>query len=354
VPKTSPAELGELRDSMRAFFENVAPALTTDSRAGGHGNVDRALWARLAGEIQAPGLVLPESWGGQGYGMAEGVVLVEEAARALVPAPVASSCVLAATAAARAGDRRLAAGLAAGTRIAVPVLDSGLTAKETPAGWAVSGRADAVVDAPVATTFLLACDGGVFVVDDGVEVDALEPFDPTRTMGSVRFESSPARRLETVTSAELNDLAAIVAAAELAGVADRALSMAVEHARTRVQFGRPIGSFQAVKHLCAEMLAVAECARAAVSSAARAADDDPGRMPEAASVAKAYCSDACPSVVEALIQVLGGIGFTWEHPAHLLLRRARTLAALNGSAAQHRRRLAGLLGLRAPAGDHSA
>jgi alkylation response protein AidB-like acyl-CoA dehydrogenase len=237
VPKTSPAELGELRDSMRAFFENVAPALTTDSRAGGHGNVDRALWARLAGEIQAPGLVLPESWGGQGYGMAEGVVLVEEAARALVPAPVASSCVLAATAAARAGDRRLAAGLAAGTRIAVPVLDSGLTAKETPAGWAVSGRADAVVDAPVATTFLLACDGGVFVVDDGVEVDALEPFDPTRTMGSVRFESSPARRLETVTSAELNDLAAIVAAAELAGVADRALSMAVEHARTRVQFG---------------------------------------------------------------------------------------------------------------------
>jgi alkylation response protein AidB-like acyl-CoA dehydrogenase len=345
VPMTSPAELRELRDSMRAFFENVAPALTTASRTGGHGNVDRALWARLTSEVQAPTLVLPESWGGQGYGMTEGVVLVEEAARALAPVPVSSSCVLAATAAARAGDRPLAAGLAAGTCIAVPVLDAILAAKETPAGWTVSGRSDAVVDAAVATTFLVACDDGVFVVDDGAEVEALEPFDPTRTIGSVRFESSPARRLDAVTSAGLSDLAAIVAAAELAGVADRALSMAVEHARTRVQFGRPIGSFQAVKHLCAEMLAVTESARAAVSSAARAADDDPGRMPEAASVAKAYCSDACPSAVEALIQVLGGIGFTWEHPAHLLLRRARTLAALNGSAAQHRRRLAGLLGL---------
>lgn len=345
MPMTSPAELREFRDSIRAFFENVAPALTTDGRTGSHGNINWPLWTRLTSEIEAPALVLPEALGGQGYGMAEGVVLVEEAARALAPVPVASSCVLAATAVARAGDRRLAAGLAAGECIAVLVLDSGLTAKETPGGWAVSGQADAVLDAPVATTFLLACDDGVFVVDDGAEVETLEPFDPTRTIGSVRFESSPARRLDAVTSAELNDLAAIVAAAELAGVADRALSMAVEHARTRVQFGRPIGSFQAVKHLCAEMLAVTESARAAVSSAARAADDDPGRMPEAASVAKAYCSDACPSAVEALIQVLGGIGFTWEHPAHLLLRRARTMAALNGSAAQHRQRLAGLLGL---------
>jgi alkylation response protein AidB-like acyl-CoA dehydrogenase len=195
----------------------------------------------------------------------------------------------------------------------------------------------------------------VFAVDPnqpGVTRTALSGLDLTRRFARVEFTAAAARRIgsgdagdDTAALGRALDMASVALASEQAGGAERCLEMAVEYAKTRVQFGRPIGSFQAIKHKCADMLVQVESAKSAAYYAARTAADDPGELPVAAALANAYCSDAFFHVAAENIQVHGGIGYTWEHDAHLYLRRAKSDQLLFGDPAQHRARLADLVGI---------
>ena len=195
---------------------------------------------------------------------------------------------------------------------------------------------------------------GVFWVDGdaaGLTREPLPTMDPTRRQARLDYLDVPATRLRTSSGdgwglvSDVLDRAAVALAAEQVGVASRALDMAVEYAKVRHQFGRPIGSFQAVKHLLADVLLEVESARAAAHYALLAAENEDPELPAVASLAKAFCSDACLQATEQNIQVHGGIGFTWEHPAHLYLKRAKTSQLLFGDPTYHRELLAQRIGM---------
>jgi alkylation response protein AidB-like acyl-CoA dehydrogenase len=224
-------------------------------------------------------------------------------------------------------------------------------------GWRLRGRADPVLYAPSARLAVVvgaAADGpAVFVVelDDEHRVPAEAAMDRTRELGWLRFDETPATRLDDVTVAAVLDHGATYAAAEMLGGADRVLSMAVEYAKERVQFGRPIGSFQAVKHRCADMLVDVEGMRSSVYWAAWCLGADDRERSVAASTAKVWCSDASKRVMASGLQIHGGIGFTWEHDLHLFLKRAQLDQVSFGDASFHRERLASLLRPRVEAGE---
>ena len=359
MPVTNQAERRELRDAIRGFLETAYPPISSESRVGAGDRLDDGVWRRLAGEVALTGLVIPEKYDGQGLGVTEASVALEETARALFAQPFMSSAVLATLAIAESGDEAAAAELlpqlSAGSLIATLALDDapGSVTVATGAGngWTLTGTKEPVLDAAVARKLIVTASVGseaaLFVLDAAAaDITVLDGLDVTRGVSSVRLDAAPAVRLGTgpANVERLRDLAAVAASAELTGLADRALIMAVDYAKQREQFGKLIGSFQAIKHICAEMLTIVESSRGAVSAAAMAADDDPAALPEVASIAKAWTSEQGVIAAEQLIQVLGGIGYTWEHPAHLLLRRALTLSVLFGDAAWHRARLAELLG----------
>jgi alkylation response protein AidB-like acyl-CoA dehydrogenase len=301
---------------------------------------------------------------------------MEETGRALLCAPILSSAVLATTALLRCADeearKRLLPGLAAGELVATLALteDSarwdaagvGLTARASGGSWLLTGHKTFVLDgaaADVVLTVARAADGiGVFVVDGdapGLTRAPLPTLDPTRRQARLEYREVPATRLRTHGDgwdlvAQVLDRAAVQLAAEQVGVASRALDMAVEYAKVRHQFGRAIGSFQAVKHLLADVLLEVESARAAAHYALLAAENEAADLPAVASLAKAFCSDACVQATAQNIQVHGGIGFTWEHPAHLYLKRAKTSQLLFGDPAYHRELLAQRIGMEAVEG----
>jgi alkylation response protein AidB-like acyl-CoA dehydrogenase len=215
-----------------------------------------------------------------------------------------------------------------------------------------------VVDGHVADLLLVVAETdrglALFRVDAearGLERAALPAFDPTRKIARISFEdveaeilSTPSDQSESVERAM--DLCTVALASEQLGGAQRCLDSAVEYARTRIQFGRPIGSFQAIKHRCADLLIEVEFSRSAVVYAAHcAAGEDPVELRTAASMAKAYCSEAYTHAADANLQIHGGMGYTWEHSAHLYLKRARSSAVLLGDAAMHRERVADQIGL---------
>ncbi len=303
--------------------------------------------------------MVPEDDGGLGLGVVELAVLQEQLGYALAPTPLLSTIVRRARH--RGGGRRRAAGgvAAAGSRRASGAGRS--PSCRPPAGseggdagdGALTATLEAVPDAAGAD--LLVVPTGherLAVVDmsaDGVTVEPVDGLDPTRRLSTVTLDGAPsttARRApDGVALARARDVIAVAVAAESVGVAQRAMEMAVEHARDRKQFGRPIGVFQAVSHPCAQMLLEVEGARSAVMFAAWALDDSPDEAPLAAAMAKAYASDAGRRVPAAALQVLGGIGFTWEHDLHFWLKRGRANAAVWGDARSHRARVADLLEL---------
>ncbi len=311
-------------------------------RAGdGTGDPDSAdeRWAALA-ELGVFSVGLPEDLGGAGGTTADVAVVAERLAAALVPGPVMptllAGLVLARSVGA-AGDgalRAVLAGLASGAaRVGVAMSASGVTATPDGAGGLrVSGTAGLVLGAADASHLLLGAVVGRgeawFLLDarqPGVRLTPRSPVDFSRSLADVGLD------------------AATLAAAEAAGVATWCSQTATEYARTRQQFGRPIGSFQAIKHLCAQMLCRAELAAAAAWDAARAADGAPDELPlAAAAAAAALALDAAVDNAKDCIQVLGGIGFTWEHDAHLYLRRAVAVRSLLGGGAAWRARVAGL------------
>ncbi|HEY6318408.1 MAG TPA: acyl-CoA dehydrogenase, partial [Acidimicrobiia bacterium] len=230
-------------------------------------------------------------------------------------------------------------------------------AEPTGRDWTLHGRPDPVLDAPSASRAVVvaaADDGpGLFLVMlGGARRDAEPAMDRTRELGWLHFDATPAVRLgEAAAVRALVDRGATYAAAEMLGGADRVLEMAVEYAKERVQFARPIGSFQAVKHRCADMLVDVEGMRSSVYWAAWCIGAGDRDASIAASTAKIWCSDASKRVMASGLQVHGGIGFTWEHDLHLFLKRAQLDQVSFGDASYHRERLAALLRPRVEAGE---
>ncbi|WP_241684137.1 acyl-CoA dehydrogenase family protein [Actinomadura sp. J1-007] len=324
---------------------------------------DPAVWARMAGELGLQGLAVPEEHGGAGFGVRELAVVFEEMGRALVCSPYLATVALAATALSACGDggarRDLLPGIASGETIATLVDGASLTAREEGGAWTLSGAETYVLDGHVAGLVLAAVPYGgetaLFAVDADAAAESgalartvLPTVDQTRRLARLVLTDVPARRIAGDAADAVQrayDVAAVALAAEQLGGAQRTLDMTVEYAKVRRQFGRPIGSFQAVKHRCADMFVQVESARSAVLNAAAVADEAPGELPAAAALAKAYCSDAYAGVAGEGIQIHGGIGFTWEHDAHLYFKRAHGSRQLFGAPDVHRERLAALAGI---------
>ncbi|MFF5007812.1 acyl-CoA dehydrogenase family protein [Streptomyces phaeochromogenes] len=376
-------EQEELRRTVRAFLADTSPETEMRRLMETPEGFDRALWRRMGTELGLQGLAVPEEYGGAGYGPVEVGVVMEELGRALLCAPFLSSAVLATTTLLRCDDedarKRLLPGLASGELVGTLALTEGsppgpggpggpatcwdaegirLTARESAGSWLLTGHKMFVLDGAAADVVLTVArtgEGiGVFWVDGdaaGLTREPLPTMDPTRRQARLDYQDVPATRLRTSGGdgwdlvSQVLDRAAAALAAEQVGVASRALDMAVEYAKVRHQFGRPIGSFQAVKHLLADVLLELESARAAAHYALLAAENEDPELPAVASLAKAFCSDACLQATEQNIQVHGGIGFTWEHPAHLYLKRAKTSQLLFGDPTYHRELLAQRIGM---------
>ncbi|WP_046316199.1 acyl-CoA dehydrogenase [Mycobacterium sp. UM_Kg1] len=324
----------------------AAAAGTTDAiRAAELGETDswRAVFARLA-ELGLFSVAVPEESGGAGGSLEDLCAMVDEAAKALVPGPVATT----ALATLVITDPQLAEALAAGERVAGVATDTDSAAVSFDAATGqASGTAERVLGATADGLLLVPVgpDGQDWVlVDaraDGVIVEPLPATDFSRPLAKVTLSAAPAVLLES--GNRIENLVVTVLAAEAAGVARWALDTAVAYAKVREQFGKPIGSFQAVKHLCAEMLCRADQAAVAAGDVARAAGDpDDQQFAIAAAVAAAICIDAAKANAKDCIQVLGGIGITWEHDAHLYLRRAYGIGQALGGPERWLRRTAAL------------
>ncbi len=365
-----------LRDAARELLSGMASPGQVRMSSGGPDGVgqqpyDRALWTAMA-EQGWMGVLTPESQGGLGLGLVEAAVLLEEIGRYLAPVPFLPSLLALAAIAPSGGAvaQRWAPALVMGESIGAVAWsrDGQATAiVDGAAGaWRLTGRCDPTVAAPVADVLVvfatLASEQrvlhgpvGLFAVECaalGAKRPKAEPaMDQTRTLGWVTFEDAPAIMLGGVDLAtSLVDMAAVGVSAEMLGGASRAMEMTVDYAKERVQFDKPIGSFQAVKHRCADMLVDVEGMRSAVYYAAwtvGAATDDAS---VAASTAKIWCSDAARRVMASALQVHGGIGFTWEHDLHLYLKRSQLDQLSFGDADHHRSRLTALLRPKVEAG----
>jgi alkylation response protein AidB-like acyl-CoA dehydrogenase len=289
-------------------------------------------WGRIC-ELGWPALLIAEEHGGLGLGVVELAVVQEELGAALAPSPFVSTV----AAAALIGD----AGSDAQRERWLPELAAG-EARGTVATLREDGGWTAVPDADGAQVIVVR-DGQGWALLADARVEAVEALDPTRRLWRVQADGE----LESLPGdgARASDIAAVALAAESVGVARRAMDMAVQYAKERHQFGRPIGAYQAVSHACAQMLLEVEGARSTALYAAWALDHEPPSASLAASMAKAYASDAGWRVPAAALQVHGGIGFTWEHDLHLWLKRGKANAYLWGDARDHRARVADLIGL---------
>jgi alkylation response protein AidB-like acyl-CoA dehydrogenase len=365
------AEQAELKRSAARFLAAHCGGAQLRAAMGGASGHDAAAW-KSACELGWPGLVVPEAHGGAGLGWVELVAVAEETGRSLACLPFFSTVCLAANAVLVAADSaqraellpRFASGevtgaLAFAEEAEVDPMAIDTVAREDAAGFALSGTKRYVVDGATADVLLVTARAPATPGDDGVAlfvVDARAPgvarepaptLDPTRRLCTVDLHDvrvSRGARLGLGGATALGrilDRAAVALAAEALGGAERCLDMATEYAKTRVQFDRPIGSFQAIKHRLADMLVAVETARsAAYWAACVASSDDDGELPVAAALAKSYCTEAFFRCAAECVQIHGGIGFTWEHDAHLYLKRARGSLSLLGSAARDRERVA--------------
>ncbi len=365
------ADHESLRHEVRRFLENSSPLSQARQLMATAEGYDPRVWSQMAQELQLQGLHIPEEYGGLGFSLIELVVVLEEMGRALLCAPFFSSIGLAANAIMAAGTSEqkadLLPGIAAGTTIATLALteQNGSPDPRRIAMRALPGAGDThrlhgtklfVLDGHVADLIVVAARTGsgaddieLFVVSGqagGLSREPLTTMDLTRKQARLEFADVTARRLghEGAGWAALGtalDQAAVCLAAEQVGGTQRCLEMAVDYAKIRTQFGRPIGSFQAIKHKCADMLVWTEASKSAAYHAAWAAASSAPDLAAAASIAKAYCSEAYFRTAAENIQVHGGVGFTWEHDAHLYFRRAKSCEVLLGDSIYHRERLAG-------------
>ncbi|GAT14678.1 acyl-CoA dehydrogenase family protein [Mycolicibacterium thermoresistibile] len=360
----------ELRRTVRGFFEKKMPEHEVRRIMETPEGYDRAVWRQMADQLGLQGVAIPEEFGGSGFGYSELGVVVEETGRALLPGPFFGSVVLAGTAllcsADDAAKSRYLPGIATGETIAALALteQSGrwsadavqTTARHDGGRWIINGSKTFVLDGHAADLLLVAArtDSGIslLAVDqtEGLTRRMLSTLDPTRRQGRIDFTDTPAELIGAEGQAwpslsHALDIAAALLALEQVGGAQRCLEIAVDYAKTRHQFGKPIGSFQAIRHRFADLMLEIECARGAAQYAVYAAARGLDELPAAASLAKAYCTDVYTKAAGANIQIHGGIGFTWEHPAHMYFKRAKSSEHLLGDAAYHRGLLADRAGI---------
>ena len=356
----------ELAETVRGWAQRHCPGDVVRAAADGPDSGSALYRETLAPSLAEQGLLglhVPDEDGGQGYGLAELAVAIEELGRALVPGGFLPTVLASASLVAAGITGKLVTGLADGSKTAAVGLAAGLTGSPDAAGGLViEGESGPVLGASLADLVILPVQtdrGEVWAAIDAsrLEITQLESLDLTRPVAQVRAERAavPADRLLSgLDRRAVTSLAAILFGAEASGIADRVTRAASDYAKIRHQFGRPIGQFQGVKHRCARMLTAAEQAAAAVWDAARTAPDPAGadndgtgdlagRQREfAAGVAAVVAIDAAVSCAQQHIQVLGGIGYTWEHEAHLYFRRALSLRALLGPSDEWTRHMAGL------------
>jgi alkylation response protein AidB-like acyl-CoA dehydrogenase len=345
-----------LKESARKFFAGECPIgevrrlMETDTA------YDAKLWAKLA-EQGYTGINFAEEYGGVGLGIVELILLMEEAGRALLPGPFFSTVALAGSVLHAVGSteqkKKYLAPICRGeARATVAFL-------EVAASWdsvdiqmnAVNGKLRGeklfVTDAAIADWIIVDARNGVFLVDAkarGLRIAPMLGMDLTRKIYSVQFDETPAEKLgETSGASRALDVATVALAAEMVGGMQRILDLTVEYAKTRKQFGKPIGMFQAVQHQCADMYLETESSRSAAYYAAWALEENVPDASAAASIAKIYASDASRTVGNRGIQVHGGMGFTWENDIHLYYRRAKASETALGDATLHRERLARLV-----------
>jgi alkylation response protein AidB-like acyl-CoA dehydrogenase len=374
-------EQKQLRAALRAFCAEYADESSVRASMESDPPFDAKVWSRLGSELGVLGLAVPEAQGGAGGTLIDQAVAVEELGAALACGPLFGTVYLvipALVAALGSGDasesgdiskigEELAA-LADGTRTAAFAVGDvagefdaaavTVDAAPTHQGWALTGTVPRVVDAGAADSLLVAAKGpdgpGIYAVDakgPGVQRISLNTLDLTRPQATVELSDAPARLVAGADYAarvitRALQVGSALLAVEQVGAAQHLLDLSVEYAKARLQFGRPIGSFQAVKHRLADDLVALEHARSTAYHAIWALSDGTGDAldPElAVSIAQATCSAAFTQVATDTIQVHGGIGFTWEHQAHLYYKRAYTDAALLGTAEQHRARVAELV-----------
>ncbi len=350
-----------LRDGARELLDGLASPERVRVVVDGGGGYDTELWAAMVEQGWAV-VELPEEDGGLGLSAVETAVLLEEVGRHAAPAPFLPH-VLALGALARAGEvasdwvARLAAGDAIGC-VAWSSDADAVRAEPDGSGWSLTGRSDPAIYAPsadVAVVFAQTADGPALFAVDLEEIgrpEAESALDRTRQLGWLHLTGAPALRLGGADAVNaLLDRGAAGVSAEMLGGASRALDMAVEYAKERVQFGRPIGSFQAVKHRCADMLVDVEGMRSVSYWSAWCIGAGDADASVSASTAKTWCSEAGRRVNASSLQVHGGIGFTWEHDLHFYLKRSQLDALTFGDAVFHRARLARLLRPRVEAGQ---
>jgi alkylation response protein AidB-like acyl-CoA dehydrogenase len=369
-------EQEELRQTVRRFLEDKSPSAEVRRLMETVEGYDEAVWKQMGQELGLQSIHIPEAYGGQGFTFVELGIVLEEMGRVLLCAPYFSTVVLAANAILNAGTdaqkQELLAGIAAGeTRAALAFTEpngrwdaSGITLEAKPDGdaFVLDGTKNFVIDGHTADLLVVVArtpgstgaDGiGFFTVAgdaDGLTRTPLATMDQTRKQAKLEFAGVRATPLGEPGSgwaalAKTLDQAAVGLANEMVGGGQFVLEMSVQYAKDRVQFGRPIGSFQAIKHKCADMLLEVESAKSAAYYAAWAAAEDNDELPVVASLAKAYCSDAYFHAAAENIQIHGGIGFTWEHDAHLYFKRAKSSEILLGDATYHRELLAQRIGI---------
>jgi alkylation response protein AidB-like acyl-CoA dehydrogenase len=364
-------EQEELRSAVRRFLAEKSPEPQVRRMMATEEGYDPDVWRQMADQLGLQSLAIPEKYGGAGFGFVELVVVLEEMGAALLCAPYLSSVVLGANALATSGDEAAQhewlPKIASGESIVTLALleDSGkwtldavsMTATRDGGSWVLDGHKNFVLDGHVADLVLVAArtEGGLslFALEgdaEGLVRHLLPTMDQTRKQARLELSRAPATLIGAEGGAapgltKTLQLAAVALAAEQVGGAQRCLDSSVEYAKTRIQFGRPIGSFQAIKHKCADMLLEVESARSAAYYAGWAAAEDSDELAVVASLAKSYCSEAYFHAAAENIQIHGGIGFTWEHDAHLYFKRAKSSELLFGDPAYHRELLAQHIGI---------
>jgi len=362
----------ELRATVRSFLSAHSDEQTVREQMSTERGYDPAAWTQLAEQMGLAGLIVPEEHGGAGYSYVELLVVMEEMGRALFCAPYLGTAVFATNALLHCADgttqKELLPEIATGRMTATVAhaepngrwdLDAiEMRATKAGDGWTLDGRKAWVLDGHTADVLLVVARGdaglslSLFRVDadaSGLSRSLVPTLDLTRKLAHLELSGTPATLISTGDQTEAFErvlaLTCAALAAEQVGGAQRCLEAAVEYAKSRLQFGRPIGSFQAIKHKCADMLLEVEFAKSAAYAACFAAAEDEPDLLESAALAKAYCSEAYFHAAAENIQIHGGMGFTWEWPAHLYFKRAKASDLLFGDAAYHRERLAQRVGI---------
>jgi alkylation response protein AidB-like acyl-CoA dehydrogenase len=345
-----------LKDSARKFFAGECPSAEMRRLMETETGYDAALWSKLTDQGYT-GIIYSEEYDGVGLGKVELMLLMEEAGRALLPGPFFSTVVLAGAVLDAVGSaahkKKYLASICRGeARATVAILESSASwdlrdVQLTSVNGKLTGEKLFVSDAGVADFILVVARNGVFIVDakaKGLKISPMLGMDLTRKLYVVEFKDTPAELLGPTTNLpRALDIASAALAAELVGGMQRTLDLTVEYAKTRKQFGKLIGMFQAVQHQCADMYLETESSRSAVYYAGWALEENAPDGSTAVSIAKMYASDAARTVGNRGIQIHGGMGFTWENDLHLYYRRAKASENAFGDATFHRERIASLV-----------